>query len=151
MIYDTKENLFQYKGISEALDRAIDYLLHTDFTVMDAAKYPVDGDRVFTLVQTPDTRPKDDARWESHQNYIDIQYLIEGEEIIGFQKTDSMTVSVPYSAEKDVAFYEDNGGGSFTRLFPGAFTIYFPSDAHMPLISPSAPLRIKKAVIKVKG
>jgi biofilm protein TabA len=151
MIYDTKANLYQYIGISEAFDCAIDYLLHADFGTMDPAKYPVDGDRVFTLVQTPDTRLKADARWESHQNYIDIQYLIEGEEIIGFQKTDSMTVSVPYSAEKDIVFYDDNGKGSFTRLFPGAFVIYFPSEAHMPLISPSTPQRIKKAVIKVKA
>jgi biofilm protein TabA len=150
MIYDRKENLLQYKGISKNLDRAIDYLAETDFTGMDAGKYPVDGERVFLLVQTPDSRPKTEARWETHQRYLDIQYLIDGEEIIGFQKADKMTVSEPYKQEQDVAFYEDNGKGFFPELTADSFVICFPTDAHMPLICAEVPRHIKKVVVKVE-
>ncbi len=150
MIYDTKENLQQYKGISKNLDCAIDYLMQTDFSEMTAGKYPVDGDRVFALVQTPTTYPREQARWESHKNYIDIQYMLVGEENIGLQKTDSLTESEPYSAGKDIEFYAENGKGFFPQLVPDSFVICFPTDAHMPLVCAEKSSSIKKAVIKVR-
>lgn len=150
MIYDLKENLQQYKGISKNLDCAIRYLLDTDFTDMNTGKYSVQGDDVFALVQAPDTRDRAAALWESHQNYIDIQYLLCGEEKIGFQNTGLLTVSQPYDAQKDIAFYQDNGQGFFVNLVPNTFVICFPADAHMPLVCAPQPQQIKKVVVKVK-
>jgi len=150
MIYDTKENLSQYKGISKNLDCAIEYLLHTDFTNMSAGKYPVQGDDVFALVQMPDTRERANALWESHQNYIDIQYLLCGAEKIGFQNTGLLTVAQPYDAQKDIAFYSDKGEGFFPVLEPNSFVVCFPTDAHMPLVYTVHPQQIKKVVVKVK-
>ena len=150
MIYDTKENLSQYKGISKNLDCAIEYLLHTDFTDMSSGKYPVQGDDVFGLVQAPDTREKSAALWESHQSYIDIQYLLCGAEKIGFQNIGSLTDSEPYDAQKDIVFYQNNGKGFFVELEPDTFVVCFPQDAHMPLVCAAQPQSIKKLVVKVK-
>ena len=150
MIYDVKENLAQYKGISKNLDCAITYLLQTDFTKMAAGRYPVQGDDVFALVQTPDTRKRADARWESHEEYIDIQYLLCDTEKIGFQNTGLLTVSQAYDTQKDIAFYQDNGQGFFVNLVPDTFVVCFPTDAHMPLICAEQTQQIKKVVIKVK-
>ncbi|HHV32808.1 MAG TPA: DUF386 domain-containing protein [Clostridiales bacterium] len=150
MIYDTRENMKMYKGLGENLDRAIAYFLKTDFSKLEAGKYPIDEDRVFALVQTPTTYPKEKARWESHEKYIDIQYLLNGEEMFGLQKTDQLTVSEPYREENDITFFEDNGKGFFPILRPDTFVICFPTDAHMPLIRPHEPMAIKKVVIKVK-
>lgn len=150
MIYDLKENLQQYTGISKNLDCAIEYLLHTDFTDMSVGKYLVQGDDVFALIQAPDTRDRADALWESHQNYIDIQFLLCGAEKIGFQNTDLLNVSQPYDTQKDIAFYQDNGQGFFVELVPNTFVICFPTDAHMPLVCVPQPQQIKKVVVKVK-
>lgn len=150
MIYDCKENLTQYKGISENLDRAIEYLLQTDFSGMDAGRYPICGDEVFVMVQTPATVERTNARWESHKNYIDIQFLIEGIEHICFQNTSALEVSQPYDPQKDVAFYRDNGEGFFVGLVPDSFVVCFPTDAHMALVCGDKPQPIKKAVLKVK-
>lgn len=151
MIYDIKENLALYQGLSKSFDCAVTALLKTDFSKLEAGKYPIDGDNVFALVQTPTTRAKEQARWESHAHYIDIQFLLSGEEIIGIQKTDRLAVADPYREENDIAFYEENGDGFFPVLTPGSFVVCFPSDAHMPLISPNKPMPIKKVVIKVKA
>lgn len=151
MIYDLKQNLLQYKGISKNLDTAIEYLLKTDFSSMEEGKYSVDGDRVFALVQTPVTRSKEKCRWEAHGKYIDIQYMLEGSEIIGFQNTSELAASEPYRAENDIAFFADNGKGFFPHLVPDSYVVCFPWDAHMPLIYPDNPQKIKKVVIKVKA
>ncbi len=150
MIYDVKENLLQYKGISKNLDCAIDYLLNTDFTGMEPGKYPVDGDRIFAMVQEPDSRPRSQARWEAHQRYIDIQYIIQGAENIGFQKIDLLTVSQPYSKENDIVFFAENGKGIFPELVPDSFAIFFPTDAHMPSVCTEEPAHVKKVVVKVE-
>lgn len=151
IIYDTKENLSQYEGINRNLDCAIQYLLHTDFTEMNAGKYPVQGDDVFALVQTPDTRERTDALWESHEKYIDIQYLLCGAEKIGFQSTGKLTASQPYDAQKDIAFYQDNGQGFFVALEPDTFVVCFPQDAHMPLVCTEKSQQVKKVILKVRA
>lgn len=151
MIYDTKSNLARYKGLSPALDRALDALGQTDFSQMTEGKYPVDGDNVVFLVQVPETRSREQSRWEAHENYIDIQYLVDGVERIGFQPAGALRISEPYNGEKDIVFYEDNGKGFFVGLEPDSFVVCFPTDAHMPLVSEGKPERIKKVVVKVKA
>lgn len=149
MIADTKEYLECCRGISGSLDLALDYLQRADFTGMAAGKYEICGARVFVLIQEPDTRPRETARWEAHRNYIDIQYLIEGAETIGFQQTAAMQTEEPYNPEKDIAFYRDNQKGFFVPLVPDSFVICFPQDSHMPLVCSGTPRRIRKAVVKV--
>jgi biofilm protein TabA len=150
MIYDTKENLQSYKGINKNLDLALDYLTKTDLSGMNAGRYEIDGEHVFALVQTPETHPQAQCRWEAHKKYIDIQYLIDGQEIIGFQKTEGMAVSEPYDAEKDIVFFEENGKGFFPRLVSGRFVVCFPTDAHKPLICADEPQPVKKVILKVE-
>lgn len=150
MIYDDRSHLALYRGISARLDLALNYLVKTDFTGLSAGKYAVDGDAVFALVQESRTAERSDCRWESHARYIDIQYLISGRELIGFRSTVGMTVAEPYDAERDIAFYKDDGGGFFTPMEPGGFVVCFPQDAHMPLVCADGPEPIRKVVMKIK-
>jgi YhcH/YjgK/YiaL family protein len=117
---------------------------------MEAGKYPVQGDDVFVLVQTPETRQLAEARWEAHRDYIDIQYLLCGSEKIGFQSINGLKDSEPYDAQKDIVFYQNNGKGFFVELEPDTFVVCFPQDAHMPLVCAQQPQPIKKLVVKVK-
>lgn len=149
MIYDTKNHLLQYKGISRNLDIAINYLLQNDISGLTPGKYPINGDSVFLMIQEMKPLPRKLAKWESHRKYVDIQYLIQGKESIGFQKTDSLKVKKSYSETNDITFYEDNGNGFFVDLQEDSFVVCFPTDAHMPLVG-NANTAIKKAVIKVE-
>lgn len=149
MIYDVKENLLMYRGISKNLDGALDYLSHANFSLINEGKYPVQRDKIYTLVQTPETRRRADAQWESHRRYIDIQYLLCGTEQIGFQNVNALTVYKEYDAQKDIAFYNENNEGFFVKLRPDSFVICFPGDAHMPLVCADEPQSVKKLVVKV--
>ena len=150
MIFDQKDNLLQYKGLSKSLDCAIEYLLHTDFTAMLPGKYPVRGEDVFALIQTPQTVERDRALWESHRQYIDIQYLLSGHEQIGLQNMHALQASTAYDPQKDIQFYNDNGQGFFVSLAPDSYVFCFPADVHRPLICVSQPETIKKVVMKVR-
>lgn len=151
MIFDKKENLKTYWGINQNLDTALNYMESHDLAELAPGRYDVDGDNVYIQIQEKDTRPTGVAKWEGHKNYIDIQYLLKGAEVLGSQDADALKVSVPYNAEKDIVFFEDNGKGVFLQAKPGDFAVFFPTDAHMPLRAVNdEPAPVKKAVIKVK-
>jgi len=50
-----------------------------------------------------------------------------------------------YSEEKDIRFFHD-AAASWISTPPGAFCIFFPEDAHAPLVSNG---NIRKAIFKV--
>jgi len=139
MIYDTKEHAGRYQDLSPRFKLAFDYLAKTDFSHLAVGRYPIDGDAVFALVQEAETRSRGEAKWESHRKYADIQFLLAGGESIGAQKTSALPGAEPFNAEKDIGFYAENGKGFFVDLAPGEFAVFFPDDAHMPLVAPAAP------------
>ena len=149
MICDGRSHLLLYRGLSPRLDLALRYLAETDFSGLGAGRYPVDGDAVFALVQEPRTAERGECRWESHRRYLDIQYLLAGQERIGFQNAGALAVAEPYDAGRDIAFYRDNGRGFFAPLEAGSFVVCFPHDAHMPLVCGDGPQQIRKVVMKV--
>ena len=81
MIFDTLNNVNNYKGLGRVYD-ALKFLSETDFSKIELGRYELDGDNIFYMVQSYDTDP-DKTISEAHKKYIDIQYMVEGEEIIG--------------------------------------------------------------------
>jgi YhcH/YjgK/YiaL family protein len=99
-------------------------------------------------VQQYQTKPLAEGKWESHRKYIDVQYVEEGVERIGWTPVAGLTVTEPYDEAKDIAFYQ--GDGDFVTVPAGSFVILFPDDAHMPGIAVDKPSPVKKVVVKVR-
>ena len=79
-----------YKKCHPRLSSAIDGL--KDLIASDPAdgKYEIAGDEIFASVMTYTTAPENEKKFELHRKYIDIQYIISGEEIIGGESIDMM-------------------------------------------------------------
>lgn len=95
------------------------------------------------------TRGRQACFFESHRKYIDVQFILEGEEIIHVTPIDGLVVDRPYREEKDVIKYLDGGGGSRLSLTAGEAAVFFPEDGHMPGQAAAIPSLVRKAVIKV--
>jgi YhcH/YjgK/YiaL family protein len=149
MISDTLKNRHLYAAISPRIKAALDYLAKTDFSAIEPGRIEIDGTNLYILVQNYDSLPKEQGKWECHRKYIDIQYIAEGIEQIGFTNIDNMNVTTEYNPEKDVAFL--SGKGDYVTLVKGSYGIFFPQDAHQPKIAPNnIPGKVKKVVIKIK-
>ena len=88
--------------------------------------------------------------WEAHRQYVDLQYVVSGEESIGFVHL-SRTIPGEYEAAKD--FLPLQAAADFQiKLVPGDFVVLFPHDAHMPGMSfdPAKPSQVRKIVIKIR-
>ncbi len=91
-------------------------------------------------------KTRDGARLEAHRGNIDIQFLISGEEEFGWKPTAQCEQpDGAFMPERDVQFFND-APDSWHLLRPGQFVVFFPEDAHAPMVSAQS---LRKVVIKV--
>jgi YhcH/YjgK/YiaL family protein len=147
MIIDEICKADEYFDLSEGIRTALRFLQETDLDALEPGRHTVDGDRVFAIVESYQTKPMADGFWEAHLKHLDVQCVISGEEQIGYAPVSSM-VAEPYDEDRD--FYKLKGNGNFVTLRPGMFALLKPQDAHMPGISIQESRQVKKIVIKVR-
>ena len=98
------------------------------------------------------TGPKEEKRPEVHRRYAELQYMAEGEELMGFypDRGDNR-ISEDCLAEKDTLYYRENplSGEKLLLMTPGTYAVFFPEDVHRPFCQVNAPARVKKIVIKI--
>lgn len=145
---DVQEFARQYHLNKSYWDKAFAFLKNTDLNKIAKGKYPIDGENVYASVTADSSKNFDKTNWESHRKYIDIQYVINGEEKIGVYPVSKATVTKEYDDKKDAANY--SADGKLYSATPGTFFIFFPSDAHKPNITPGGNKVVKKIVIKVR-
>ena len=146
MILDTLENYQLYNAINERIAKGFDFLRTTDLDSLSSGKHDIDGDTIFALVQEYQTKPLNECKLECHKKYIDIQYVIRGEEMMGVTTQNNQKI-IELNEEKDYTFYE--GTTSLVRVSKGMFTIFFPDDLHQPCVQTESAAEVKKVVIKV--
>ncbi len=132
--------------LAARLASGLQFLQDNDATKLQPGRIDLDGDRVFALVQHYNTKPKEQGVWEAHRKYIDIQYVAEGRELMGYANLEHLQAG-EYDAEKDVVLLK--GEGSYVLMKPGTFVILMPVDAHIPQVAVDSPEPVKKVVIKV--
>jgi len=147
MIIDTLENASRYEGLHERFKAAFHFLKNTNLTALQEGRFEIDDSRLFVLTQTYQTKPVEGAKLEAHRKYIDIQYVVSGEEFIGYAPLLKQEPVAPFSEEKDIGFYR--GDASFTNVSAGMFAIFYPNDAHLPGRYLQAASPVRKIVIKV--
>ncbi len=148
MIFDKINNCKKYEVHHKYFEKAFDFLKRQDLESLSPGKYDIAGNDVYAFVQEYETKDLTDAKYEAHRKYIDIQYLIEGCENMGYSQADDLKAFTPYSEEDD--FIMLDGASRLILYNPGEFFILFPEDAHMPGISYEKKQKVKKVVIKVK-
>ncbi|MGO8749004.1 MAG: YhcH/YjgK/YiaL family protein [Thermoguttaceae bacterium] len=151
MILDRLENSGFYRGLDLRVTDALNYLAKTDFSRMPQGRHSLDGEELFALVQRYATKPVRDAKWEAHRRYVDVQYVVQGAEQMGYAPLDSrLTIRQPYDADKDIVFFDAQGGLFEVRA--GMFVLFGPQDIHAPGLACSfgMPAEVLKVVVKCR-
>lgn len=151
MIADNMKNTKIYESAHKKFAAAFAFIEKAVAENYAAGKYEIDGKELYASVQEYDSKLAANAKFEGHRNYIDIQYVVSGEEIIKVADIEKMTLKGEYNPEKDVEFYEDNPKASALVLQAGEYAVLFPQDIHQPGVSLNeTPAPVKKIVVKVK-
>lgn len=135
----------------EAVREALKFLHSHDLASMEDGKYPIHGEDSFAILQRYSTRVPESGKPEAHRKYVDVQYIVEGREQLGWcPMSPELEVCDPYQEDKDIAFFDHLIPVSTIALEPGDFAVLYPSDVHRPcgsLGEKSEP--VTKVVVKI--
>jgi len=150
MIVDRVENARLYVPLNKRLQKAFAVLADPALAQKPDGRYSIDGDDLYYMVQHYTTKPVDQAKFESHKKYIDIQVLLAGQEMLGYSPTAGLEITQPYDEQKDIMFYRVGTIIAQTRLEPGLFCLLYPHDAHLPSCQVTCPAPVHKVVFKIR-
>ncbi len=146
MILDVLENAHRYAALNRGFATAFEFLFRPDLKQLPTGKYQIDGERVYAMVSREQGRSRGDAQLETHQKYIDIQLVLAGTDDMGWKpKVLCKQPSVGYDPKEDIQYFADEPD-AWLSVKSGSFVIFFPEDAHLPLISSG---QLHKVVVKV--
>jgi biofilm protein TabA len=147
LILDTLNNADKYASLHPRFAKAFEFIRQQNLDSIEPGKYPIDGTDLHASVSLKPGYNRSEAKFEAHNNYIDIQVCPQGTEEMGWRaRASCVEEKEPYNAEKDVVFYKDKPDTYF-NLKAGQFVIFYPEDVHAPMIGSGD---IKKLVVKVK-
>ena len=144
MIICPWKDILKYKsmlpGIEEAF-AAVNALTEYE----NKANFPLSGgNRFFLAVQG--TKAPDVA--EAHRQYLDIQYIVKGQEVVGYAPLETCQIVGEFNEEKDIGKY--TGNFEYITIGEGMCYVAFPEDAHMPGRHLTEPNDFVKVVVKLK-
>ncbi len=151
MVFDNLKNRELYYGMHPRFKEAFDFIRRAIAENLPVGKYEIDGKELWASVQEYTSKLYDDAKAEAHKNYIDIQFIVSGIEVIEGFDISKATPKSDYNDVKDVMFYEDNKNADKGILTDNEYGIFFPHDVHKPGICLGGNQdTVKKIVVKVK-
>lgn len=149
MIYDKIDNIETYAGISSDIYLGLKWIQDVNPDIANGV-YEINP-RVKAIVSEYTTKEINENGYEAHREYIDIQYLISGEEVVNSLPLEYLKELKAYNKESDAAFYVETGIKPLELLLGnGYFAILFPHDGHMPQLSANSNMKVKKVVEKIK-
>ncbi len=146
MILANLSQFDRYTTLHPLFERAFEYMRDTDLYALAPGRYPIVGDELFAIVEHVPGRAREMAKLEAHRRYIDIQLVLDGDETMGWKPlADCYNPVSEHSIDRDISFFLD-APASWVAVPPDHFCIFFPEDAHAPLVG-NGPIR--KVIFKI--
>lgn len=129
--------------------KAFSFLKDNDLGQIKPGRYDLDGGEAYVLVMEYDTKKENETKYESHRNYADIQYVVQGVEQIGLVPLTDTKPMTSYDTANDIQYHKVKND-RYIEATNESFFIFFPGDAHRPSIKKGKSAKAKKIVVKVR-
>jgi biofilm protein TabA len=147
MILDTLDNAGRYAALHPAFADAFAFLRRPDLASLAIGRHEIDGERLYATVADGPGKRREAGRLEAHDRHVDVQLALGGVDEMGWKPRASCSKPAgECDPEKDVRFFAD-APDAWVAVRPGQFAVFFPEDAHLPMVSEG---RIRKVVVKVR-
>jgi biofilm protein TabA len=146
MILATLSEADRYAALHPLFARAFEFLRGTDLRALAPGRHDIEGERLFAIVETCTGRTRAEVKLECHRRYIDIQLVLEGVDEMGWKPlAECADPATDHDPARDIRFFSDVPA-AWIATPPGSFCVFFPDDAHAPLVSAGV---IHKVVVKI--
>ncbi|MGL5964700.1 MAG: YhcH/YjgK/YiaL family protein [Fusobacteriaceae bacterium] len=151
MILDSFCNPLNQMRYPKVLEETIEYLRKLDFNGIPVGRHEIKGDDIFINIAEYNSFPREERIIEAHREYVDIQFITEGEEKIGFGVfSDKNVVKEKYDSSRDLLVYEKIENEFDLILTPGVFAVFFTEEPHRPCVMVDGAVKVKKYVVKIR-
>lgn len=147
MFYCKVEDMEQCSLNMELLHEAEEWLKNVDLAKLEDGKYVISEGVMFAMVNSYETEPIEKRHFEAHKKYVEIQYMISGEELFGICTMNGQ-VRAGEEKENDNYFYQFPQEYSSVILHPGEFLILLPTDVHASHGQVGKSAHVRKVIIK---
>ena len=148
MIFGNIEQNKTYGFLPESLKECFDYAGAHDLISYEKGSHPIDGERLFVNIVEYETTLPENRFWEAHRNYLDVHFMLDGQEQIDLNFIENMEQKE--FVEQDDFLPMDGEPNSHVVLRPGDFLVCYPEDGHRTAVAVDGPEKIKKAIFKVR-
>ena len=149
MLATSLDLVTKHDYLEQKFKNAYQWLKEHDTANMEDGTYDI-CDGVFAMVQRYDTIPFSEARFESHKDYYDIQYIAKGTESFGMALVKDCEL-VETLENNDVSFYKTPKFYTQVNLKSGDLVVVPPEEVHQPRAQYNGQKDfVVKVVIKVK-
>ena len=138
-----------YKKTHPRFEKAFAALKELAAQNLEDSRFEIDGRDIHVIVTSYDSQPAKERNFEIHHEYIDIQYIVKGKELIGYESIDKLeNLNTPGN---EIEFFGLNEDFDTIRLEAGECVIIFPEEPHAPNIAvDDIPESVQKIVVKVR-
>ena len=149
MIVDSIKNCETYYGSHIRFNDAFGFIKRAVEENLPVGNYEIVGKDLFAFIQEYETKLPEESAFEGHRNYIDIQYIVSGIEVMMVADISNMQESCDY--KEDIIFFQNYDKATICVIEAGEYGIFFPWDTHKPgLCFERKPEKVKKIVVKVR-
>lgn len=138
----------KYNYLEEKFLLGYAFLRKKNLAELEVGAYEL-GQGVVANIQHYTTVSSETVKFETHDRFFDIQFVISGQENFEVANRADLEASTEYDAEKDMTFYKDPQEKSVLLLKAGDFVAVAPEDAHKPRCNAGGSNAVKKVVVKV--
>lgn len=146
---EKQERLIKLEKIESFIPEIASFILENPLENLECGTYYLPKG-IYVNIETYEIQSKNDRRFESHKKYVDLQYIISGDEIISVCEADSLISVEDYDPRKDIEFYK-TGDSKDYKMSEGDCLLLYPNNAHMPCVclDSNNKASVKKAVFKI--
>ena len=150
MIVDSICNIEKYSSLNIYADKIKEFVQKVDELNLEDGKYEILGEDLFAMVQTYKTKCASECRFETHNKYIDVQYIRQGREVMNYQIKNKLVINEDLTPDNDVIFYDNPDTHTQALVEEGSFALFLSHDGHMPGVAYENSELVKKIVFKIK-
>ena len=137
------------KTLYEKITEALEFIKNLDKNSLTPGITEVNDEFYYNYLEY-ETKEPTNTIYEAHKNYVDIQYIVEGQEKVDVSFEEYMELDTPYDTEKDIMFFKEPQEHFSRILGPDEYVIVLPYELHKPGQKVGENCNVKKIVGKVK-
>ena len=143
-------DLKSFENIHPRFQKAFEFIKKAVNENLSDGDYEIDAKNIYAFISSYKTKTEAEAKFEAHRKYIDIQCILSGTEVIGFEAPEEVQLIEDYKDGGDICFYSLNKDYDRIVLKKGEFAIIMTDELHAPCLSLNdEPTDVKKAVVKI--